>query len=423
MAFGKIPRFSPSFSPSEALICATHLLGMGGRDDLVEEFESRFSSYIGAKHGVMVPSARYGLFLLLNGLEIGEGDEVIVPGLTYFAIPAMIELAGAKPVFADIGLHTHVLDPEAFREAITERTRAVIPTHLFGTPCDMDAINEIAAEHDIEVIEDCAQSTGARYKGKKVGSIGGHAYYTFGLTKNITTLSGAMVTTDDDAVANRIRETINSSGKANVWKAAKEAMTGCAMFVATHPLMYWWTVHPAIVLGNAMGKDPIHERFGEEERTYEAVPDGYKNHAKALGVQAAVGLKQLDRIESLNGARMRNGRALDAGLAHVPGLDVPAYPEGSEPIYMSFVVHHPNRDALAAALRSRGVDTTTGYMNNLSDHPLFSAHRRPCPNSAKAMAELLHIPVHPNLRQAEVEHMIESVRAATLETDPNSGLS
>lgn len=423
MAFGKIPRFSPSFSPSEAWICATHLMGMGGSENLVEQFEHRFASYIGAKHGVMVPSARYGLFLLLNGLEIGEGDEVIVPGLTYFAIPAMVELAGAKPVFADIGLNTHVLDPESFRAAITERTRAVIPTHLFGTPCDMDAINEIAAEHGIEVIEDCAQSTGARYKGKKVGSIGGHAYYTFGLTKNITTLSGAMVTTDNDEVANRIRTTINASGKADVWKAAKEAVTGCAMFVATHPLMYWWTVHPAIVFGNAMGKDPIHERFGEEERTYDSVPESYKNNAQALGIQAAVGLKQLDRIESLNGARIRNGRALDSGLAHVPGLGVPDYPEGSEPIYMSFVVHHPNRDGLAAALRVRGVDTTTGYMNDLSDHPLFSAHRRPCPNSAKAMAELLHIPVHPNLRQAEVDHMIESVRAATLETDPNSGLS
>ena len=423
MAFGKIPRFSPSFSPSEAWICATHLLGMGGNENLVEQFENRFASYIGAKHGVMVPSARYGLFLLLNGLDIGEGDEVIVPGLTYFAIPAMVELAGAKPVFADIGLHTHVLDPESFRAAITEKTRAVIPTHLFGTPCDMDAINEIAAEHGIEVIEDCAQSTGARYKGKKVGSIGGHAYYTFGLTKNITTLSGAMVTTDNDEVANRIRSTINASGKADVWKAAKEAVTGCAMFVATHPLMYWWTVHPAIVLGNAMGKDPIHERFGEEERTYDSVPDSYKNNAQALGIQAAVGLKQLDRIESLNGARIRNGRALDSGLAHVSGLGVPDYPDGSEPIYMSFVVHHPNRDGLAAALRARGVDTTTGYMNDLSDHPLFSAHRRPCPNSAKAMAELLHIPVHPNLRQAEVDHMIESVRAATLETDPHSGLS
>ena len=175
MAFGKIPRFSPSFSPAEAWICTKHLIGAGDGPELVGEFEATFAQEIGAKHGVMVPSARYGLYLLLQGLGLQEGDEVVIPGLTYFAIPAMVELLGAKPVFADIGLHTHVLEPAAFEAAVTPRTRAVIPTHLFGTPCDMDAINAIAAKHNIAVIEDCAQSTGARYKGRKVGAIGDHA--------------------------------------------------------------------------------------------------------------------------------------------------------------------------------------------------------------------------------------------------------
>lgn len=423
MAFGRIPRFSPSFSPAEAWICTKHLMGMGSGDDLVGEFEAEFAQFIGAKHGIMVPSARYGLYLLLDALGVGEGDEVVVPGLTYFAIPAMIELLGAKPVFADIGLHTHVLDPSEFKAAITERTKAVIPTHLFGTPCDMDAINEIAQEHNIEVIEDCAQSTGARYKGRRVGAIGDHAYYTFGLTKNITTLSGAMVTTDNDQVAERIRGVIEHSGPASSMKAAKEALTGCAMFLATHPWLYWWTVHPAIVMGNALGKDPIHERFGETERTYEEIPSSYREHARSRGIQAAVGLKQLARIEALNGARMRNGRALDQGLAHVPGLGVPTYPEGAEAIYMSFVVHCADRDGLTAALRSRGVDTTTGYMSDLSDHELFQAHRRPCPNSTRAAAELLHIPVHPNLTDRDVRHLIEAVRAAILDVLGNSEVS
>ncbi len=416
MAFGRIPRFSPSFSPSEAWICTKHLLGMGGDDDLVGEFERSFAEFIGAKHGVMVPSARYGLYLILEGLGIGEGDEVIVPGITYFAIPAMVELLGATPVFVDIGLNTHVLDVDEFERAITPNTKAVIPTHLFGTPCDMDAINAIAAEHSIQVIEDCAQSTGARYKGRRVGAIGDHAYYTFGLTKNITTLSGAMVTTDDDAVAQHIRDTIGRSGQASIKKAAKEAATGAAMFLATHPWLYWWTVHPAIVVGNALGKDPIHERFGEEERTYDEVPASYIENAQARNIQAAVGLKQLQRIEALNGSRMRNGRALDQGLAHVNGLGVPAYPEGAEPIYMSFVVHHPNRDALMSELRSHGVDTTTGYMSDLSDHPLFEAYKRSCPNATRAMQELLHIPVHPNLTKKQVQHLIESVRSATMAT-------
>lgn len=415
MAFGKIPRFSPSFSPEEAWICAKHLISGGGDDQLVHTFEATFAEFIGTGHGVMVPSARYGLYLLLDALGIGEGDEVIVPGLTYFAIPAMIALRGAKPVFADIGLSSHVLDPAAFADAISPKTKAVIPTHLFGTPCDMDAINTIASQHGIEVIEDCAQSTGATYRGQRTGSIGNHAYYTFGLTKNITTLSGAMVTTSKPEVAAHIRAAIDAGGHTSRWKAMKEALTGSAMFMATHPWMYWWTVHPAVMLGNWMGKDPIHERFGEAERIYETLPQYYVEQGRSLAIQAAVGLKQLERIDALNGARQRNGRALDDGLAGAEGLTLPTYPEGADPIYMSFVVHHAHRDKLMTALRGHGVDTTTGYMSDLSDHPLFAAHRRPCPNSARAMAELLHIPVHPNLRPTELSHMIQSVRTASLQ--------
>lgn len=415
MAFGKIPRFSPSFSPKEALVSARYLLRDGPDQEMVEKFEREFRSYIGAKHAIMVPSARYGVYLLLEAMGIGEGDEVIIPALTYFAVPAMVPLLGAKPVFADVGLTSHVLDPAAFEAAITPRTKAVVPTHLFGTPCDMDAIRAIAKKHGIKVIEDCAQSTGARYKGIRVGNLGDGAYYTFGLTKNMTTLSGAMVTTDDDAVAKRIRATIQAGGLGDKDKLVKETVTGLAMFLATHPLVYWATVHPAVVVGNKLGEDPIHERFGEAETRYEGVPEHYKTKSRARGAQAAVGLKQLDRLESLNGARIRNGRKLDEGLAHVPGLTVPTYPQGAEPIYMSFVVHHPRRDALAEALRKRGVDTTVGYMSDNSSSGLFPEYEADCPNARQAFEQLLHIPVHPNLRDKDVKHMIEAVRQACLE--------
>jgi perosamine synthetase len=409
MAFGKIPRFSPSFSHREALISAKHLIFEGDSQKAVEAFEQRFAKYIGVTHAVMVPSARYGFFLLLKAYGIAEEDEVIIPGLTYFAIPAMVPLLNAKPVFADIGLRSHVLDPQSFEDAITDRTKVVVPTHLFGTPCEMTKINEIASAHQIKVIEDCAQSTGARFAGRRVGSWGDAAYYTFGLTKNITTLSGAMITTNDSDVAGFVRSEIDAGGQTQRTKTFKEALTGLAMFVATHPKIYWATVHPAVVLGNKIGKDPIHDRFGEAERRYESVPEHYHKHGRARSVQAAVGMKQLDRIESLNGARVQNGKALDLALNTVTGLTVPSYPEQSEPIYMSFVVHHQARKALAESLRSRGVDTTTGYMNDLSDHSLFAEYKRDCPNAKKANAELLHIPVHPNLTDCDRKHIIQSI--------------
>jgi dTDP-4-amino-4,6-dideoxygalactose transaminase len=411
MYFGRIPRFSPSFSPAEALISARFLARPPEDAPAVRAFEDKFASFIGARHAIMTPSARYAFYLLLQAMGIGPEDEVVIPGLTYFAIPSIAVTAGVRPVFADVGLRTHVLDPEAFEAAITPRTKAVVPTHLYGTPCDMDAIVSIARRHGIRVIEDCAQSTGARYRGKRVGGLGDAAYYTFGLTKNITTLSGAMITTDDDAVAAYCREQIDTSTPATLEKAAREAVTGLAMMVATNPLVYPLTLHPVIRAGNALGKDPIHDRFGEPEVLYEKIPSSFRT-SRPRAVQGAVGVKQLERIEALNGARIRNGRWLDEHLANVPGLVTPEYPEGAEPIYMSFVAHHPRRDALMKALLKRGVDTTTGYMNDCSDHELFGAFRRPCPNAAQIKREQVHLPVHPSLDPKDLAHMAEAVRSA-----------
>lgn len=417
MYFGRIPRFSPSFSAKEALISARMLALQPEDRPTVEAFETAFARYVGAKHAVMTPSARYAFYLLLRAHGIGEGDEVVMPGLTYFAIPSIAVTAGVRPVFADVGLHTHVLDPAAFEAAITPRTRAVVPTHLYGTPCDMDAIVAIARKHGIRVIEDCAQSTGARYKGTRVGHLGDAAYYTFGLTKNITSLTGAMLTTDDDAVAAWCREQIDSSTPAAMGRNVKETLTGIAMRIATHPMVYPLTLDPVIRWGNWLGKDPIHDRFGEPEVLYDEVPKSFRT-SRPRAVQGAVGLSQLERIEALNGARIRNGRFLDEHLAHVPGLGVPAYPAGAEPIYMSFVVHHRKRDALMAALRKRGVDTTVGYMNDCSDHPLFPDYRRPCRNAARIKEEQVHLPVHPTLDDKDLAHLVEAVRSACIEVKP-----
>ena len=419
MYSGRIPRFSPSFSPREVLIALRQaaLQPIRPADDAgaVHAFEEKFAAFIGSAHAVMVPSARYGFYLLLEALGIGAGDEVIFPALTYFAIPSIGLVRGIKPVFADVGLHSHVIDPAAFEAAITPRTRAVVPTHLYGTPCDMDAIRAIAAKHGVKVIEDCAQSTGARYRGRRAGSLGDAAYYTFGLTKNITTLSGAMITTDDAAVADQVRRTVEATAFADMQRNYKEAMVGTAMMFATHPYIYPWTLHPVIRLGNRMGKDPIHEPFGEPEVRYEALPASFQR-SRPRAIQALTGACQLDRIEALNGARIRNGRWLDEHLKDIGGgTGLPEYPDGAEPIYMSFVIHHPQRDRLMSALRRRGVDTTTGYMNDCSDHPLFPEHRDPKPNAARIKAEQLHLPVHPRMEERDLKHLAESLRSALRE--------
>jgi perosamine synthetase len=411
----RIPRFSPSFSPAELLTIAHSLTRRGDEHAAIRRFEHEFATLIGVKHAVMVPSARYGFLLLLRGLGLEPGDQIIVPGLTYWAIPSIALAAGFEVVPADIGLHSHVLDPEAFEAAITPKTKAVVPTHLFGTPCDMPRIVEIARKHGLKVIEDTAQATGARMAGKMVGGFGDAAYYTFGLTKNMTTLSGAMVTTDDDELAATLRRDMAQARPRPIGAALKEAVVGTAMMVATHKWIYPYSVHPAVVLGNKLGEDPIHDRFGEVEVRYEQAPDASRYQAPRA-VQAEVGLRQLSKLERLNSARAANGRFLDEHLAHVPGLEVPSYPEGAEAIYMSFVIHHPRREALAEALRHRGVDTTVGYMSDISRSPLFpELEAFDCPNTRQAFDTLLHLPVHPRLTRRDLRHMVEAVRASCLE--------
>ena len=232
MALGKIPRFSPSFSPAELFVAARYLAQPGEDDPTIEKFEHEFAAFLGCDHAIMVPSARFGFSLLLAGMGLEPGDEVILPALTYWAIPAMALAMGIRPVFADIGLRSHVIDPESFEAKITPKTKAVVPTHLFGTPCDMGAINAIGAKHGVRVIEDTAQATGARYRGNRVGGLGDAAYFTFGLTKNMTTLSGAMVATSDASLAAYVRDQMSGCTPAPLKNALKETLTGTAMMFA-----------------------------------------------------------------------------------------------------------------------------------------------------------------------------------------------
>lgn len=416
MALGIIPRFSPTFSGAEFRAATRSLLRTRDDEAAVAEFEDAFATYIGHKHAIMVPSARFAFYLLLKGWGVGEGDEVIVPALTYFAIPAMVVAAGATPVFADVGASTYTLDPTAFENAITERTRVVVPTHLFGLPCDMEPILKIAQKHAIRVVEDCAQSTGARYGKKRVGAFADATYYTFGLTKNITTLQGAMITTNDADLVGRVRERLAGAERIANGALWKQIFTGAAMMLATHPFIYPFAVHPAVRIGNAMGKDPIDSQFSETERI-DRDPEGHYRSAAPRAAQARVGLKQLERLEDLNGRRVDNGHYLDQHLGDIPNLVKPTWPDAAHPIFMSYAVQHPNRDALSAALRRRGIDTTAGFMTDCASNPIFADHAADCPNARTAFERLLHIPVHPNLTARDRRHIVESLRLAAIEVD------
>lgn len=185
-----IPSFKPSISYKQLNIVLQRVLSGDFSQRTVGVFEQRLAQYLGVKYAIRVPSGRWGLYYILKSLNLKEGDEVILPAFTYFAVPAAIVKLGLKPVFVDISSANFNIDVKKIRENITSRTRAIIPTHLCGFVCEMDEILDISNKYNIAVIEDCAQSLGAEYKNKKAGSWGDAAYFTFGITKNFTTLGG-----------------------------------------------------------------------------------------------------------------------------------------------------------------------------------------------------------------------------------------
>lgn len=178
---------------------------ISSKGKFIPEFEERFAQYCGAKYGVATSNGTTALHLALTALEIGEGDEVIVPTLTFIATANAVRYTGAKPVFVDSHPDYWCIDPEKIEEAITPKTKAIIPVHLYGHPCDMDAMMAIAKKHDLYVIEDAAEAHGAEYKGRKVGSFGDISCFSFYGNKIITTGEGGMCLTNDERLTERMR--------------------------------------------------------------------------------------------------------------------------------------------------------------------------------------------------------------------------
>ena len=341
---------------------------IAGGTSVVREFETEFAHRVGASYGVAVANGTLALVAMLRAAGIGEGDEVIVPCFTFIATANAVLAVGAKPVFADIELDTYTVDPEDVEEKITSNTRAIIAVHLYGHPADMKALSEIAEDYKILLLEDAAQAHGARAPEGPVGGLGDAAAFSFYATKNITTGEGGMVTTNDEAIAYRLRLLVN---------------------------------------------------HGQLEK-YLHVDYGLNYRLSAIN--AALGLSQLRRLDELNNARRRNAALLTRGLRGL-GLITPVERTGYFHVYHQYVVRvveertGVTRDQLAARLREKGVETAIHYPRPVVDQPFYRGLGYPssrvlCPNSYEASREVLSLPVHPRLTGEDIDYVVEAVREA-----------
>lgn len=327
----------------------------------VAAFEAEFAAYCGAKYCVGTSNGLDALQLVLRAWGIGPGDEVIVPAHTFIATWLAVSHTGATPVPVEPDPNTYNINPQAIEAAITSRTRAIIPVHLYGQPANMDAINQLAKKHNLKVLDDAAQAHGAKYKGRSVGSLGDAAAFSFYPVKNLGALGdGGAVVTNDEALARQIRLLAN--------------------------------------YGSAQKYD--HTVIGLNCRLDE--------------MQAAVLRVKLCYLDQWNQRRQEQAHRYMEMFAGVPGLILPFIPEWATPVWHLFVIQHPQRDLLQHYLAQAEIGTLIHYPvppHQSGAYACSKQHSNPCPVTEKLVSTILSLPVGPHLSQEAQSVVIETIQS------------
>jgi dTDP-4-amino-4,6-dideoxygalactose transaminase len=333
--------------------------GQLARGLMINAFEEHFAEYVGARFGVAVMSGTSALHLALLAHGIGPGDEVITPAFSFVASANCALYVGARPTFADLEPDYFTLDPNVIEDLITDRTRAIMPVHLYGQMCDMDAIVQVAEAYDLIIIQDACQAHGAELNSRPVGAYG-TACYSFYATKNMTTGEGGMLVTNDPEVAERAR----------IWRE------------------------------HGSRQRYLHHQLGFNLAMTE--------------MQAAIGVCQLEKLDQLNIRRQENAAQLDEMLAPLGGVSLPKVRPGAKHVFHQYTIRVGQRDRVAAMLRDQGIAVGVYYPIPIHLQPFYKDIGYACslPASESASEQVMSLPVHPGLSQDDIGQIVQAVSAS-----------
>ena len=334
----------------------------------IDEFETNFARYCGTEYALAVNNGTTGLHLALATLGLQAGDEVIIPDLTFVATANAVAYTGATPVLADIDPDTLCIDPASVKSLISERTKAIIPVHLYGHPADMDALTAIGDAHGLDIIEDAAEAHGAEYRGRKVGGLGKCGVFSFYGNKVITTGEGGMLTTNDREFYQRAKR----------------------------------------LRDHAMSPT---RRYFHEERGF---------NYRITNLQAALGVAQLERIEDFLGRRAEIMNWYRAEIATTDSIRLNRVKNWAKSAFWMICLEvdwldEPRRDLLMQKLKSRGIDTRP-YFCTMSSMPMY--RQQPLPISARKAQTGLNLPSYFELTKQEVQRVGSDVNAILKEICP-----
>jgi perosamine synthetase len=371
----------------EAALDAVLCSGAPSCGPKVKQFEERFAGYCGAKYGLAVTSGTTGLQLAAIAARLGPGDEVITTPISWISTANAAAVLGAKVVFADVDPRTLNLDPASVASKITERTKAIIVVHLYGQCCDMDPIMELARQRGILVIEDCAHTAGAEYKGRKAGALGDIGVFSFHQQKNMVTLGeGGMLTTDRPDLNERMLgfrslccRTYDPKGKYLPIDESKQPMGK----------RYWY-----------LDFDDIGFNF------------------RMTDAQAATGLEQLNKLDQFNARRIEIANAYREGLQDVPGITNPYVAPGRKHVFHIYCVlveaefRRSKEDFMWELYTAKGIKAWSHYM----PIHLTTAYRKlghaegECPVAEALFHKYVSLPIHPRMTETSINYVIDSIR-------------
>jgi perosamine synthetase len=362
----------------------------------IERFEKEFARYTGTKYAIAVGSGRLGLSLILESLQLDKNSAVMLPAYTDESVPVMIRSLGFEPVFVDIERDTHNIDADLIEGNISVTARVIIATHIIGRPCNLSKILETAERRGLTVIEDCAHSIGAEYRGRRVGSFGKAAYFSFGITKPFNTFGGGMITTDDPELYSRIREKVSQMDYPGAMTLAKNSAISLFLFFATLRPVFSLTVFPFLLLLSLFDKDLIHIY----NKTVKRAIVSRQPRVKYTNMQALTGIRQLQSIDGQNEARRKNAALLMRCVEG--GMEALKDSEETKPTYYFFVVLTRDAAGLGQKLLRQGIDTGKHIMRDCSFQYGKGA---PCVRAGEAVRTSLQIPNHPCLSEADAAYI------------------
>ena len=382
----------------------------------IAEFEAAFAKRHGLEpeHAITAAYGRIAFHYILKALDFPAGSEIIFPSLTFWVVPELARVAGLTVVFADVDPKTFNMDPDSVERLITDKTVAIVPTHLYGLPCDMDRLLDIAGRHNLVVLEDCAHSLGALYKGRPVGTFGTGALFSFQTLKPLNCYGGGLALVTDKAVARKVRATVEALPWPSEKRVRDRLLMGRVQRIFMKPWVFSISLFPVLWVSALIDANPD-VFFWEKIRSLHPLPEQYTE--RFPNAQAVIGLEALKHLDEWTAKAQANAAYVNRMLGNVPGVQVPTTPPDRTHVYYQYCVYGPNalqRDDLVVRCVRRGIDIETLHVDVPPDMELFGNAKAEA-DGARRAAQAMQVPVYSGLRQDEVERVATTVRAVLAE--------